>query len=235
MADNAAAAARRESGDVMKPLILAVPKGRIAAEFRPLLAKVGITPEPAFDDPDARQLRFKTNLPEMEIIRVRAFDVAAFVAYGAADLGVCGSDVLREGDDSEIYAPLDLGIGLCRLSICKRINADLSDPRRSGRVRVATKYPVTTRAYYAAQGVQAECINLSGAMELAPVLGLADYIVDLVATGSTLRANNLVETETIAQVSSRLIVNRATYKTAFVRLRPWIAHFESIVDAEAPP
>ncbi|MGB4100627.1 MAG: ATP phosphoribosyltransferase [Alphaproteobacteria bacterium] len=216
----------------MKPLILAVPKGRIAAEFRPLLAKVGITPEAAFDDSEARQLRFKTNLPEMELIRVRAFDVAAFVAYGAADLGVCGSDVLREGDDSEIYAPLDLGIGRCRMAICKRIDADLPDPRRTGRVRVATKYPVTTRAYYAVQGVQAACVNLSGAMELAPVLGLTDYIVDLVATGATLRANNLHETETIAQVSSQLIVNRVAYKTAFVRLRPWITHFESVVDAE---
>ena len=218
----------------MKPLILAVPKGRIAVEFRPLLAKVGVTPEPAFDNPEARQLRFKTNLPELELIRVRAFDVAAFVAYGAADIGVCGSDVLREGDDSEIYAPLDLGIGVCRLSICKLATSELPDPRRSGRVRVATKYPVTTRAYYAAQGVQAECVNLSGAMELAPVLGLTDYIVDLVATGSTLRANNLLETETIAQVSSRLIVNRAAYKTAFVRLRPWITHFESIADGENP-
>lgn len=216
----------------MKPLILAVPKGRIAVEFRPLLAKVGVTPESAFDDPNARQLRFKTNLPELELIRVRAFDVAAFVAYGAADIGVCGSDVLQENDDSEIYAPLDLGIGLCRLSICKLTTSTLSDPRRSGHVRVATKYPVTTRAYYAAHGVQAECVNLSGAMELAPVLGLTDYIVDLVATGSTLRANNLTETDVIAQVSSRLIVNRAAYKTSFVRLRPWIAHFESLVDAK---
>lgn len=215
----------------MKPLILAVPRGRIADEFRPLLERAGVAPEPAFDDPNSRLLRFKTNLPELELIRVRSFDVAAFVGYGAADFGVCGSDVLHESDDAEIYAPLDLGIGLCRLSVCKQASADLPDPRRTGRVRIATKYPMTTRAYYVAQGVQAECINLSGAMELAPALKLADRIVDLVATGSTLRANHLEETEVIAQVSSRLIVSRTAFKTAFVRLQPWIAHFESIVAA----
>ena len=161
---------------------------------------------------------------------MRAFDVAAFVSYGAADLGVCGSDVLHESDDAEIYAPLDLGIGLCRLSVCKKKESHLPDPRREGRVRVASKYPMTTRAFYAAQGVQAECINLSGAMELAPLLGLTDYIVDLVATGATLKANNLIEAEVIAQVSSRLIVNRVKYKTAFARLQPWVEIFERAVD-----
>ncbi|MEJ0062777.1 MAG: ATP phosphoribosyltransferase [Alphaproteobacteria bacterium] len=214
-----------------RPLVLAVPKGRIAEEFQPLLRKIGVRPEAAFDDPHARQLRFKTDLPDMEIIRVRAFDVAMFVSFGGADLGVCGSDVLHESDDTEIYAPLDLGIGLCRLSICRLDAADLPDPRRSGQVRVATKYPVTTRAYYAAAGVQASCVNLSGAMELAPTLGLADYIVDLVATGATLRANRMVEAETIAQVSSRLVVNRVKFKTDGARLRPWIDRFEGIAHA----
>lgn len=217
----------------MKPLVLAVPRGRIAEEFRPLLTQIGIKPETPFDDPGTRLLRFKTNLPELEIIRVRSFDVAAFVGYGAADLGVCGSDVLHESDDAEIYAPLDLKIGLCRLSVCRPAVADLPDPRRTGRVRIATKYPITTRVYYAAQGVQASCVNLSGAMELAPALGLTDMIVDLVATGSTLRANHLIEQEVIAQVSSRLIVNRSAYKTALARLRPWIDRFETVSASSA--
>lgn len=215
-----------------RPLILAVPKGRIATEFQPLLARVGITPEAAFDDEGARQLRFGTNIPGLDIIRVRSFDVAAFVSHGAADLGVCGSDVLNEGDDREIYAPLDLGIGRCRLSLCALQGAELPNPRETGRVRVASKYPATTRTYFAAQGVQAECVNLAGAMELAPVLGLADYIVDLVASGATLRANRLAELETIAEVSSRLIVNRARYKTAFALLQPWLEQFAALA-AEA--
>lgn len=217
----------------MKPLILAVPKGRIASEFRPLLAAVGVTPEKAFDDENARQLRFATNMPELALIRVRAFDVAAFVSHGAADFGVCGSDVLQENDDSAIYAPLDLGIGRCRLSVCRLEQANLPDPRQTGRVRVASKYPRTTQAYYAAQGIQATCINLAGAMELAPVLGLTDYIVDLVATGATLRANHLIESEVIAEVSSRLVVNRVAYKTAFARLQPWVAHFERVLHGKA--
>ncbi len=216
-----------------RPLILAVPKGRIAAEFQPLLAQVGIAPEAAFTDENARQLRFATNVPGLDIIRVRSFDVAAFVSHGAADLGVCGSDVLNEGDDREIYAPLDLGIGRCRLSLCALQGAALPNPRTTGRVRVASKYPATTRAFFAAQGVQAECVNLAGAMELAPVLGLADYIVDLVASGATLRANNLVELEVMAEVSSRLIVNRARYKTAFARLQPWLEKFAALAPEAA--
>jgi ATP phosphoribosyltransferase len=221
------------SATLSPPLVLALPKGRIAVECRPLLAAAGIVPEAAFDDAEARQLRFKTNQPDLELIRVRAFDVAAFVAYGAADFGVCGSDVLHESDDSELYAPLDLSIGRCRLSVCQLADATLPDPRRDGTVRVASKYPVTTRAYYAAQGVQAVCITLSGAMELAPVLGLTDTIVDLVATGATLRANNLRESAVIADVSSRLIVNRVSYKTAFSRLQPWIERFEHAVQQAA--
>lgn len=216
-----------------RPLILAVPKGRIAAEFQPLLARVGIMPEAAFNDDGARQLRFGTNVPGLDIIRVRSFDVAAFVSHGAADLGVCGSDVLNEGDDREIYAPLDLGIGRCRLSLCALQGAQLPNPREAGRVRVASKYPATTRAFFAAQGVQAECVNLAGAMELAPVLGLADYIVDLVASGATLRANRLEELETIAEVSSRLIVNRARYKTAFTQLQPWLEKFAALLPEAA--
>jgi ATP phosphoribosyltransferase len=216
-----------------KPLIMAVPKGRIAAEFKPLLQQAGIVPELAFEDPSARQLLFKTNHPDFTLIRVRSFDVATFVGHGAADLGICGSDVLHEKDDREIYAPLDLGIGRCRLSVCTKIGAQILSPDAHGRVRVATKYPATTRRWFEQQGVQAECINLSGAMELAPLLNLTDIIVDLVATGATLRANQLMESAVIAPVSSRLILNRVRTKTAFGRLQPWLQIFSELVGQQA--
>lgn len=196
------------------PIILAIPKGRILAEALPLLARAGIVPEPAFGDEDSRALRFRTNRPEIELIRVRAFDVATFVAHGAAQLGIVGSDVLAEFDYSELYAPVDLGIGYCRLSVAEPADmAAKDDPRGWSHVRVATKYPHVTRAHFEARGVQAECIKLNGAMELAPVLQLAPRIVDLVSSGRTLRENGLVEVEVIADVSSRLIVNRAAFKT----------------------
>jgi ATP phosphoribosyltransferase len=201
-----------------RPIIIAVPKGRILAEALPLLAAAGIHPEPAFSDEDSRALRFATDDPGIELIRVRAFDVATFVAHGAAQLGIVGSDVLAEFAYSELYAPVDLGIGHCRLSVAEP--ADMAAPRFSGddprgwsHVRVATKYPHVTAAHFAARGVQAECVKLNGAMELAPTLGLAPRIVDLVSSGRTLKENGLVEVEVIAEVTSRLAVNRAAMKT----------------------
>jgi len=197
-----------------EPLILAVPKGRILSEALPLLAAVGVVPEPDFSDEDSRALRFKTNDPNIDLIRVRAFDVATFVAHGAAQLGIVGSDVLMEFDYSELYAPVDLGIGHCRLSVAEPADmAATDDPRGWSHVRVATKYPYVTRRHFEARGVQAECVKLNGAMELAPVLGLAPRIVDLVSSGRTLKENGLVEVEKIADVTSRLIVNRAAFKT----------------------
>ncbi len=197
-----------------QPLIIAVPKGRILAEVLPLMARAGIVPEAGFGDEDDRRLRFATNRPGIGLIRVRAFDVATFVAHGAAQLGVVGSDVIDEFDYSELYAPVDLNIGRCRISVAEPADMAASDdPRGWSHVRVATKYPNLTRKHFEARGVQAECVKLNGAMELAPTLGLSSRIVDLVSSGRTLRDNGLVEVEVIAQVSARLIVNRAAFKT----------------------
>lgn len=200
--------------NVNEKLVLALPKGRILEEVMPLVRHAGIEPEAAFDDGKSRQLRFTTNVPELDIIRVRSFDVATFVAFGAAHLGVAGNDVLMEFDYSEIYAPVDLGIGHCRLAVAEPAEMVKSDdPRQWSSIRVATKYPGLTRRHFARRGVHAECIKLNGAMELAPGLGLCRRIVDLVETGSTLKANGLVEVEQIAAVSARLAVNRAALKT----------------------
>ncbi len=196
------------------PIIIAVPKGRILEEALPLLARAGIVPEAAFSDESSRALRFATDTPGIELIRVRAFDVATFVAHGAAQLGIVGSDVLMEFDYSELYAPVDLGIGHCRLSVAEPAElAAGDDPRGWSHIRIATKYPRLTRRHFEARGVGAECIKLNGAMELAPVLGLASRIVDLVSSGRTLKENGLVEVEVITEVTSRLIVNRAAFKT----------------------
>jgi ATP phosphoribosyltransferase len=197
-----------------QPLIIAIPKGRILDEAVPLLRRAGIEPEAAFSDENSRALRFATNQPGIDLIRVRAFDVATFVAHGAAQLGIVGSDVLAEFDYSELYAPVDLGIGHCRISVAEPAAlAANDDPRGWSHVRIATKYPHVTAAHFKARGVQAECVKLNGAMELAPLLGLAPRIVDLVSSGRTLKENGLVEVEVIAEVTSRLIVNRAAFKT----------------------
>jgi ATP phosphoribosyltransferase len=194
--------------------VLALPKGRILKEVLPVLQRAGIEPEAEFADENSRALRFRTNDPKLEIIRVRSFDVATFVAFGAAQLGVAGNDVLLEFDYPEIYAPVDLNIGHCRLSVAEpKDMSETDDPSRWSHIRVATKYPNVTQNHFAARGVQAECIKLSGAMELAPTLGLCRRIVDLVSSGATLKANNLVEIEKIAEVTSRLIVNRTAMKT----------------------
>jgi ATP phosphoribosyltransferase len=215
-----------EPVSLSEPLVIALPKGRILKELRPLLSAVGIAPERAFDDDASRALSFATNIPGLSIIRVRSFDVATFVAFGAAHLGVAGNDVLMEFEYPEIYAPVDLGIGKCRLSVAEPAEMVAGDdPRTWSHIRVATKYPHVTAKHFAARGVQAECIKLNGAMELAPTLGLCRRIVDLVSSGQTLKENNLVEIEQIAEVTSRLIVNRAAYKTRAAELVPWVEKF----------
>jgi ATP phosphoribosyltransferase len=207
-------------------LVLALPKGRILDEAMPLVRAAGIEPEPDFDNPKSRALRFSTNHPHIDIIRVRAFDVATFVAFGAAEIGIAGNDVLMEFDYPEIYAPLDLGIGKCRLAVAEPVElAEKDDPSRWSHIRVATKYPTITAKHFARRGVQAECVKLNGAMELAPGLGLCRLIVDLVSTGSTLKANGLVEVERVADISSRLIVNRTALKTRPEELAGWIERF----------
>jgi ATP phosphoribosyltransferase len=213
-------------------LTLAVPRGRILSELVPLLVRAGVEPEAAFADENARQLRFATNQPALEIVRVRSFDVATFVAFGAAQLGVAGNDVIMEFDYPELYAPVDLKIGQCRLSVAEpREIGERDDPARWSHIRIATKYPRITRQHFARRGVQAECITLSGAMELAPGLGLCRRIVDLVSTGATLAANDLVEVEQIARVSARLIVNRAALKTRPQEMAGWIDRFREAADA----
>lgn len=213
-------------------IIFALPKGRILNEVQPYLDAVGIIPEPAFYDSSSRLLQFKTNLADMDIIRVRSFDVATFTAFGAAHLGITGSDVLEEFDYSDLYAPVDLNIGLCRLSVAMRVeDAAKDNPKSWSHIRVATKYPNLTRKHFAARGVQVECIKLNGAMEIAPSLGLARRIVDLVSSGGTLKANGLSEVEKIMDVSSRLIVNRTALKTMPDVMQGWIEKFRAATKA----
>ena len=214
-------------------LVLALPKGRILKEVMPIVRAAGIEPEAEFDDPKSRKLTFATNHANIEIIRVRSFDVATFVAFGAAHLGVAGADVLMEFDNPEIYAPVDLGIGYCRMSVAEKSDlGDEGDPSTWSHVRVATKYPEITKKHFASRGVQAECIKLNGAMELAPVLGLSGRIVDLVSTGATLKANGLIEVEVIAEITSRLAVNRTAWKTRPNEIGQWIERFQEAVDAQ---
>lgn len=194
------------------PLTFAVPKGRILDEALPLMARAGVVPEAGFHDKSDRRLAFDCDAPAMRVIRVRAFDVATFVAHGAAQAGIVGSDVIEEFDYSDLYAPVDLDIGHCRLSIAEPA-AGAESIDGSTHVRVATKYPNVTRRHFEAQGVQAECVKLNGAMEIAPALGLAGRIVDLVSSGQTLKDNGLTETARIMDVTARLIVNRAALKT----------------------
>ena len=213
-------------------LVLALPKGRILKAITPLLTRAGIEPEDAFFDEDARQLQFATRDPELDIIRVRIFDTATFLAFGAAHLAVSGSDVLMEFDHPEIYAPVDLNVGHCHLAVAAPAEiAKTEDPQRWSHLRVATKYPNVTRSYFAARGVQAECIKLNGALELAPNLGLCRRIVDLVQTGSTLRANGLVEIDKIADVSARLAVNRTALKTRTRAINDLIGRFQEAARA----
>ena len=193
------------------PLTFAVPKGRILDEALPLMARAGVVPEAGFHDKGNRALSFACQGSDMRIIRVRAFDVATFVAHGAAQVGIVGSDVVEEFAYPDLYAPVDLAIGHCRLSVAEpdgQVGAPLSS-----HLRVASKYPNLTRRHFERMGIQAEVVKLNGAMELAPGLGLASRIVDLVSTGRTLKDNGLVETSTILEVSARLIVNRAALKT----------------------
>lgn len=192
-------------------LTFAIPKGRILDEALPVMARAGVVPEDAFHDKANRSLKFDTTRDDMRLIRVRAFDVATFVAHGAAQLGIVGSDVIEEFDYADLYAPVDLDIGHCHLAVAEPKGAQATGG--ASHLRVATKYPNLTRRHFEARGIQAECVKLNGAMEIAPELGLASRIVDLVSSGQTLRDNGLVETSKIMDISARLIVNRTALKT----------------------
>ncbi len=192
-------------------LTLALSKGRIFEETAPVLAKAGIRP---LENPEqSRKLIIPTSNPEVQIIIVRASDVPTYVQFGAADFGVAGQDVLLEKGSDGLYVPIDLGIARCRMAVAVKNGFDYAGAVRQGsRLRVATKYVNCAREHFANKGVHIDTIHLYGSMELAPLVGLADAIVDLVSTGNTLRANNLVEVESITDISARLIVNQASYK-----------------------
>lgn len=207
-------------------LTIAIPKGRILEELHPIMDKIGLKPEADFYDESSRKLEFSTNHKNVSLIRVRSFDVATFVAFGGAQLGVAGNDVLEEFDYADIYSPVDLGIGKCRLSVAEPAELAKGDNIENwSNVRVATKYPNLTKKHFAKRGIQAEIIKLNGAMELAPKLGLCRRIVDLVSSGRTLKENGLVEVEKLMDISSRLIVNRAAFKTRSDEINEWISKF----------
>jgi len=207
---------------------MAVPKGRILKEFDPLLKKAGITPEDDFYSKNTRKIQFATNLPQLDLIQVRSFDVATFVAFGAAQIGVAGSDVLAEFNYDNIHAPVDLGIGKCRMSVAELEDDNIEEKLSElSHIRIATKYVNITKRYFEAKGIQAECIKLNGAMEIAPRLGMVRRIVDLVSTGSTLKANKLKEVEKIMDISSRLIVNKTASKLQADELQGIVDRFNS--------
>ena len=214
-----------------KDIIIALPKGRILKQVLPIFDKVGIIPEKSFFNEKDRKLKFETNIPNIKLIIVRSFDVATFLIYGAAHIAIIGSDVLEEFNHSEIYSPIDLKIGLCRLVVAttKEILSD-EDPLTWSYVRVATKYPNLTSEHFKKRGVHADCIKLNGAMELAPSMGLCRRIVDLSESGETLKANGLIEIEEIMKVSTRLAINRNAYKTNFKEINKIIKKFEEFLD-----
>jgi ATP phosphoribosyltransferase len=211
-------------------ITIALSKGRIFEETVPLLRAAGIVP---LDDPEtSRKLILRTARPDIRLVIVRAADVPTYVEHGAADLGVAGRDVLVEHGGQGLYQPIDLGIGRCRMMVAAPVGFDYAAAvRRGARLRVATKYVATAREHFAAKGVHVDLIKLYGSMELAPLTGLADAIVDLVSTGGTLKANNLVAVEEIMAVSSRLIVNQAALKLRRSEIQPILRAFEAAVAA----
>jgi len=215
-------------------ITLAVSKGRLLEEALPMLRAMGIAPT---EDPEkSRRLIISTERADLRLLIVRASDVPTYVQYGAAELGIAGSDILFEHGGTGLYQPVDLGLGRCRMSLAAAQNSDIASRMKPGaRLKVATKYIATTRQFCSDRGLHADLIKLYGSMELAPLVGLADVIVDLVSTGSTLKANGLVEIETIAEVSSRLIVNQSALKTRLSEIQPLIQEFErhALIESEA--
>ncbi|MDO8314339.1 MAG: ATP phosphoribosyltransferase [Rugosibacter sp.] len=212
----------------MNMLTIALSKGRIFEETLPLLAAAGIVPS---ENPEeSRKLIIGTNREDVRLVIVRASDVPTYVQYGAADIGIAGKDVLLEHGGAGLYQPLDLKIAKCRMAVAVPEGFDyVAAVKRGARLRVATKYLNTAREHFAAKGVHVDLIKLYGSMELAPLVGLADAIVDLVSSGATLRANHLLEVEEIMQISSRLVVNQAALKMKRDRLQPLIDAFAGAI------
>jgi ATP phosphoribosyltransferase len=209
-------------------ITLALSKGRIFEETLPLLAAAGITPT---DNPEtSRKLIIGTNRDDVRLVIVRATDTPTYVQYGAADLGIAGKDTLIEHGGAGLYQPLDLNIAKCRLCVAVRKDFDYAAAvKRGARIRVATKYVTAAKAHFAAKGMHVDLIKLYGSMELAPLVGLADAIVDLVSTGGTLKANNLIEVEDIMPISSRLVVNQASLKLKRELIQPVLEAFAGAV------
>jgi len=198
----------------MSKIIIAIPRGRIIRELKKILIKTSFAPEDEMFDDKSRKLTFSSKSKDVNFIKVRAFDACTFVAFGAAQIGIAGEDVIKEFDYSEIYAPLELNIGHCHLSVAAlKTLLKKEDPETWSNIRVATKYPNISKEYFANIGIQVEAIKLNGSMELAPSLNMCRRIVDLVSTGATLKANGLKEIDEIMKVQSKLIINRSAFKT----------------------
>ena len=213
-----------------KKIIIALPRGRILEECKKILSKTSFAPEPLLYDKHTRKLTFSSRDKNIDYIKVRAFDVCTFVAFGAAQIGIAGDDVIQEHQYSEVYAPLDLNIGHCRLSIAalKKLIKN-EDPSTWSNIRVATKYPNLTKSFFANKGIQVEAIKLNGSMELAPSLSMCKRIVDLVSTGQTLKENGLKEIEKIIDVQSKLIINRSAFKTKTKKIETILNQIKNLV------
>ncbi len=208
---------------------MAVPKGRILEDLKPLFARINLIPEKEFFDGSSRKLVFSTNRENLELVQVRSFDVATFVKFGAADIGICGLDVLEEFSSKEIFPILDLGIGKCRLSIAAKSSFAQLDSdflKNKSHIRVATKYVNVAQNYFSKLGIQVEAIKLNGSIEIAPQLNLCDFILDLVSSGKTLEQNQMVELKKILDVSSYLVVNRTSFKVSNNEINQLIKEFD---------
>jgi len=210
-----------------KDLLLAIPKGRILKDLNPIFSKIGLKIEDEFYNDDTRQLTFATNLKNLKIIKVRSFDVATFVKFGVADIGIAGLDVIEEFESKMIYRLLDLNIGSCRLSVAgcddKQVDFD-----KISHITIATKYINLTNKFFAQKSIQAETIKLNGAIEIAPKIGLSDFIVDLVDSGQTLKANNMREILKILDVTSFLIANKTSFSTKSEEINQIVNRFQQL-------
>ena len=214
----------------MSKIIIAIPRGRIIGELKKILMKMTFAPEAEMFDKKSRKLTFLSKNKDINFIKVRAFDACTFVAFGAAQIGIAGEDVIKEFDYSEVYAPLELNIGHCRLSVAAlKTLLKKEDPETWSNIRVATKYPNISKKYFANKGIQVEAIKLNGSMELAPSLNMCRRIVDLVSTGATLKANGLKEIDEIMKIQSKLIINRSAFKTNNKKIQSIIDEFSSLI------